>query len=56
MILVIQVIQLAKTRLGVTRTQIMSSLLQNSDLKKVGKTTRSFKCDLNQITYSRSDK
>ena len=49
MILVIQVIQLAKTRLGVTRTQIMSSLLQNSDLKKVGKTTRSVRYDLNQI-------
>ena len=56
MISVIQVIQSAKTRLGVTRTQIMSSLLQNSDLKKVGETTRPFKCDLNQITYSRSDK
>ena len=26
-------------------------LLQNSDLKKVGKTTRSFKYDLNQILY-----
>ena len=31
----------------------MSSLLQNSDLKlkKVGKTTRSFRYDLNQIPY-----
>ena len=30
---------------------IMNSLLQNSDkLKKVGKTTRPFKYDLNQIT------
>ena len=31
--------------------QIMNSLLPNSDLKKVGKTTRSFKYDLNQIPY-----
>ena len=33
--------------------QIMSSLLQNSDLnlKKVGKTTRPFSYDLNQISY-----
>jgi len=31
--------------------QIMNSLLPNSDLKKVGKTTRPFRYDLNQITY-----
>jgi len=31
--------------------QIMNSLLQNSDLRKVGKTTRSFRYDLNQIPY-----
>ena len=31
--------------------QIMNSLLQNSDLKKVGKTTRPFSYDLNQIPY-----
>ena len=31
--------------------QIMSSLLPNSDLKKVGKTTRPFRYDLNQIPY-----
>ena len=31
--------------------QIMNSLLQNSDLKKVGKTTRPFRYDLNQIPY-----
>ena len=34
--------------------QIMAhdhSLLPNSDLKKVGKTTRPFRYDLNQITY-----
>ena len=31
--------------------QIMSSLLPNSDLERVGKTTRPFKYDLNQIPY-----
>ena len=31
--------------------QIMNSLLQNSDLRKVGKTIRSFRYDLNQIPY-----
>ena len=31
--------------------QIMNSLFQNSDLKKVGKTTRPFRYDLNQIPY-----
>ena len=31
--------------------QIMNSLLSNSDLKKVGKTTRPFRYDLNQIPY-----
>ena len=30
---------------------IMNTLLPNSDLKKVGKTTRSFRYDLNQILY-----
>ena len=38
-----------------TVAQIMSSLLQNSDdlkLKKVGKTTRPFRYDLNQIPYN----
>ena len=30
----------------------MNSLLPNSDLKKVGKTTRPFRCDLNQISYN----
>ena len=29
----------------------MNSLLLNSDLKKVGKTTSSFRCDINQIPY-----
>ena len=35
-----------------TVAQIMNSLLPNSDLKKVGKTTRPFRCDLNQIPYN----
>ena len=35
-----------------TVAQIMNSLLPNSDLKKVGKTTRPFRYDLNQILYS----
>ena len=36
-----------------TVAQIMNSLLPNSDLngKKVGKTTRTFRYDLNQIPY-----
>ena len=35
-----------------TMAQIMNSLLPNSDkLKKVGKTTRPFRYDLNQIPY-----
>ena len=34
-----------------TVAQIMNSLLPNSDLKKVGKTTRPFRSDLNQIPY-----
>ena len=31
--------------------QIMNSLLPNSDFKKVGKITRPFRYDLNQIPY-----
>jgi len=31
--------------------QIMNSLLSISDLKKVGKTIRTFRYDLNQIPY-----
>ena len=31
--------------------QIINSLLPNSDLKKVGKTTRPFRYDLNKIPY-----
>ena len=34
-----------------TMAQIMNSLLPNSDLKRVGKTTRPFRYDLNQIPY-----
>ena len=36
-----------------TVAQIVNSLLPNSDLnlKKVGKITRPFRCDLNQIPY-----
>ena len=34
-----------------TEAQIMNSSLPNSDLKKVGKTTRPFRYDLNQIPY-----
>ena len=34
-----------------TVAQVMNSLLQNSDLKKVRKTTRPFWYDLNQIPY-----
>ena len=34
-----------------TVAQIINSLLPNSDLKKVGKTIRPFRYDLNQIPY-----
>ena len=34
-----------------TVAQFMNSLLQNSDLKRVGKTTRQSTYDLNQILY-----
>jgi len=34
-----------------TVAQTMNSLLPNSDLKKVGETTRPFSYDLNQIPY-----
>ena len=34
-----------------TVAQIMNSLLPNSDLKKLGKTTRPFRYDLNQIPH-----
>ena len=52
-------IRSAKTRQELTGAQIMNSVLPNSDLKKVGKTTRLFRCDLNQNPlrlYSGSDK
>ena len=35
-----------------TVAQIMNSLFQNSDSKKVGKTTKSFKYGLNKIPYN----
>ena len=35
-----------------TVAQIMNSFLPNSDLKKVEKTTRPFRYDLNQIPYN----
>ena len=35
-----------------TVAQIMNSLLPNSDLEKVGKNTRPFRYDLNQIPYN----
>ena len=40
-----------KQDLELTMAQILSSILQNSDLKKVGKITRPFMYDLNQIPY-----
>ena len=40
-----------KIKAELTVAQIMNSLLQNSDLKEVGKTTRPFRYDLNQIPY-----
>ena len=41
-----------KTRLGADVAQIMNSLLPNSNkLKKLGKTIRPFRYDLNQIPY-----
>ena len=40
-----------KQNLELTVAQIMNSLLQNSGLKKVGKTTRPFRYELNQIPY-----
>ena len=36
---------------GLSVAQIMNSLLQNSDFKKVRKATRHFRFDLNQILY-----
>ena len=40
-----------KQDLELTVAQIMNSLLPYSDLKKVGKATRPFRYDLNQIPY-----
>ena len=44
--------QSAKTILGGDYGSFTNSLVPNSDLKKVGKTTRPFRYDLNQIPYS----
>ena len=46
-------LQSTKQDQELTVAQIMNSLLPNSDLKwkKVGKTTRSFRHDLNQVPY-----
>ena len=41
-----------KQDLELTLAQIMNSLLQNSDLKKLGKPTKPFRYDLNQIPYN----
>ena len=41
----------AKTRPGVDCVAQIINLLQNSELKKVGKTTRPFRYDLNQIPH-----
>ena len=43
--------QSAKQDWELTVAQIMNSLLPNSDLKKVGKTTRPLRYDLNQTPY-----
>ena len=41
----------SKNKAELTVAQIMNSLLPNSDLKKVRKTIRPFRYDLNQIPY-----
>ena len=40
----------SKKHWELTVAQIMNSLLPNSDIKKVGKTTRQFRYDVNQIS------
>ena len=42
---------MAKTRLGADCGSDHELLIANSDLEKVGKTTRPFMYDLNQISY-----
>ena len=37
---------------GMTVVRIMNTLLPNSDLKKLGKTTKPLRYDLNQIPYN----
>jgi len=41
----------SKNKTKLTVALIMNSLSPNSDLKKVGKTTRPFRYDLNQTPY-----
>ena len=41
-----------KQDLELTVAQLMNTLLQNPDLKKVGETTSPFRYDLNQIPYN----
>ena len=43
---------ISKYKWELTVAQILNSFLPNSDLKKVGKTTRPFRYDLNQIPYN----
>ena len=45
------VLQTAKTELELTAAQIISFSWQNSGLKRVGKTTRPARYNLNQIPY-----
>ena len=45
-----------KQDLELTMAQILSSILRNSDLKKVGKITRPFRYDLKQILYNNTVK
>ena len=44
-------VMMKKRNMKATVAQTMNSLLPNSDLKKVGKTTRPFRYDLNHIPY-----
>ena len=43
---------ISKYKWELTVAQILNSFLPNSDLKKVGKTSRPFRYDLNQIPYN----
>ena len=56
MISVIQVIQSAKTRLGADWDSDHELLIAKFRLEESRENTRPLKYDLNQLTYSRSDK